>query len=290
MSTSQHSATSTASNAPVNIRGVNGAPVKTMSSLEIVDVINEERKSDAESVGTRFIALRHDNFLVKIEKHPGIDSPKFLGEYKDGTGRALKCYHLPKREAELMVMSESLKVQTRVYDRLAEKEATAALSTPDFNDPVAMARAWADAKQAERDEAARANLEAAQRQHLEHQVAEQAPAVAGFDRIANAEGAMCITDAAKNLQLQPHKLRDNLIQMGWMYRRQGKGGYVAYQDKIHAGYLKHKVGTYTDPETGERKTNPQVLVTSKGLAQLSKLLGPPPVAPTKPTRNPSCLN
>lgn len=166
----------------------------------------------------------------------------------------------------------------------------AAPNTPDFNDPVTMARAWADAKQAERDEAARADLEAAQRQQLEHQVAEQAPAVAGFDRIANAEGAMCITDAAKNLQLQPHKLRDNLIQMGWMYRRQGKGGYVAYQDKIHAGYLKHKVGSYTDPETGERKTNPQVLVTSKGLAQLSKLLGPPPVAPAKPGRSPSRLN
>ena len=61
------------------------AAVATMSSMEIVTVINEERKADSESVGTRFIALRHDNFLVKIEKHPGIDSPKFLGEYKDGT-------------------------------------------------------------------------------------------------------------------------------------------------------------------------------------------------------------
>jgi len=268
--------------------------VATMSSLEIVDVINEERKADAEAVGTRFVALRHDNFLVKIEKHPGIDSPKFLGHIEvagpNGGLRKSKCYHLPKREAELMVMSESLKVQTRVYDRLAEKDATTALSTPDFNDPVAMARAWADAKQAEREEAARADLEAAQRQQLEHQVAEQAPAVAAFDRIANSEGAMCITDAAKNLQLQPHKLRDNLLQMGWMYRRQGKGGYVAYQDKIHSGYLKHKVGSYTDPETGEKKTNPQVLVTSKGLAQLSKLLGPPPVAPVKATRSSSRLN
>lgn len=266
--------------------------VATMSSMEIVTVINEERKADAESVGTRFIALRHDNFLAKIEKHPGIDSPKFLGEYKDGTGRALKCYHLPKREAELMVMSESLKVQTRVYDRLAEQDAGAALprganiapATPDFSDPIAMARAWADAKQAERDEATRAA-------QLEHQVAELAPAVAGFNRLANAEGAMCITDAAKSLQLQPHKLRDVLLEMKWMYRRQGKGGYVAYQDRIHAGHLKHKVGNYQDPETGENKTNPQVLVTSKGLAQLSKLLGPPAPAPAaRPARSPSRLN
>lgn len=66
--------------------------------------------------------MRHDNFMVKIEKHPGIDSPKFLGQYKDSTGRTLKCYHLPKREAELMVMSESLEVQTRVYDRMTALE------------------------------------------------------------------------------------------------------------------------------------------------------------------------
>lgn len=252
------------------------AKVATMSSLEIVDVINEERKSDAEAVGTRFIALRHDNFLVKIEKHPGIDSPKFLGEYKDGTGRALKCYHLPKREAELMVMSESLKVQTRVYDRLAEKDCTTALSTPDFNDPVAMARAWADAKQAERDEAARADLEAAQRQQLEHQVAELAPAAAGLDRIANADEAMCVTDAAKTLQLAPHKLRDLLLEKKWVYPRAGKRGHVAYQDKIHAGYLKHKYGNYQDPESGEWKTSAQVLVTSKGIAKLSAILSAAP--------------
>lgn len=262
--------------------------VATMSSMEIVSVINEERKADAEAVSTRFVALRHDNFLVKIEKHPGIDSPKFLGEYKDGTGRAVKCYHLPKREAELMVMSESLKVQTRVYDRLMEQEAAAALSrnsggalaTPDFEDPVAMARAWADAKEAAREEAVRANHEAAKAAQLEHQVAELAPAAAGLDRIANADDAMCVTDAAKTLQLAPHKLRDLLLEKKWLYPRVGKRGHVAYQDKIHAGYLKHKYGNYQDPESGEWKTSAQVLVTSKGIAKLSKMLSPP--APPSP--------
>jgi hypothetical protein len=100
--------------------------IATMSSLEIVEVINEERKADAEAVGTRYVPLRHDNFLAKIEAHPGIMSPKFLGHIEipgpNGGVRKSKCYHLPKREAELMVMSESLKVQTRVYDRLAALE------------------------------------------------------------------------------------------------------------------------------------------------------------------------
>jgi hypothetical protein len=87
----------------------------TMSSVELVDVINEDREPGSAE-------LRHDNFMAKIEKHPGIQSPKFLGDYKDSRGRTYPCYYLPKRECELMVMSESLVVQTKVYDRLAALE------------------------------------------------------------------------------------------------------------------------------------------------------------------------
>jgi len=102
--------------------------VPTMSSLELVDLINEDRK--AEAAGADYTVLRHDNFMAKIEAHPGIMSPKFLGHIeiagpKGGT-RKSKCYHLPERESKLMVMSESLKVQTRVYDRMLELEASAA--------------------------------------------------------------------------------------------------------------------------------------------------------------------
>lgn len=100
--------------------------IATMSSLEILDVINEERKAEAEAAGEVFVALLHKNFIAKIEGHPGIQSAKFLADYKDTRGRTQKCYNLPKREAELMVMSESLKVQARVYDRLVELESKAA--------------------------------------------------------------------------------------------------------------------------------------------------------------------
>lgn len=90
----------------------------TMSSIELVQVINDLRE-----VGKA--ELRHDNFLKKIEKVLGSDSPKFLGEYRDSTGRPLKCYYLPKREASLMVMSESYSVQAKVYDRMTELEGAA---------------------------------------------------------------------------------------------------------------------------------------------------------------------
>jgi hypothetical protein len=91
------------------------APAVTMTSLELVTIINSMREPGRAD-------LRHDHFMAKIENHPGIDSPKFLGQYKDSTGRTLKCYQLPKRECEILVMSESLAVQAKVYDRMTKLE------------------------------------------------------------------------------------------------------------------------------------------------------------------------
>lgn len=89
-----------------------------MSSVEIVDVINAMR-------GPGKAELRHDDFLRKLRTHPGINARNFSGFYVGGNGKQEPCYYLPKREAELMVMSESLEVQTKVYDRLTELEAEA---------------------------------------------------------------------------------------------------------------------------------------------------------------------
>lgn len=110
--------------------GKSGTP--TMSSVELVDVINAMREDDRAE-------LLHKNFMVKIESHPAIDSAKFLAQYKDSTGRTLKCFQLPKRECELMVMSESLAVQAKVYDRLAEMEA-GALPAPAKVTPIDAAK------------------------------------------------------------------------------------------------------------------------------------------------------
>lgn len=103
----------------------------TMTSLELVEYINIGRKEKAESAGRPFpskghAAIKHNDLLKKIEAHPGIHSGKFFAEYTDSTGRTLKCYNLPEREARLMVMAESLEVQTKVLDKLIELEKTVA--------------------------------------------------------------------------------------------------------------------------------------------------------------------
>lgn len=87
-----------------------------MTSIEIVEIINASREDGSAE-------LLHKNFMAKIEKVLGAEhSAKFLAQYKDKTGRSLKCYALPKRETHLMVMSESYKVQAAVYDRMTELE------------------------------------------------------------------------------------------------------------------------------------------------------------------------
>lgn len=138
-------------------------------------------------------------------------------------------------------------------------------SLPNFADPAAAARAWADEVDAKQ-------VAVAKVAQLQHQVAEQAPAVAGLERIANAAGTMCISDAAKVLQIQPSKLTDLLLAKKWMYHRPGKPGYLAYQDRLQSGNLKHKLGSYTDPDTGDSKVKEQVLVTRKGLTNLAKII------------------
>jgi hypothetical protein len=89
----------------------------TMTSLEIVRLINDEREEGQAE-------LRHADFLAKVPKVIGEEPAKnFVGQYKAGNGQMQPCYNLPKREAHLMVMSESYKVQAKVYDRWQELEA-----------------------------------------------------------------------------------------------------------------------------------------------------------------------
>ncbi|MEY0513117.1 Rha family transcriptional regulator [Providencia manganoxydans] len=101
----------------------------TMTSLEMVDYINADRKAKAEMKGLAFPCreyrkLRHDHFMVKVPKVLGENqSPKFLGDYTDSKGRLYSCYRFPKREACLMAMSYSYELQAQVFDHMTELEA-----------------------------------------------------------------------------------------------------------------------------------------------------------------------
>lgn len=72
--------------------------------------------------------------------------------------------------------------------------------------------------------------------------------------------------------MQPLKLNQWLNAHGWIYRRLGKGAWIAYQEKIQSGHLTHKLTPYFDEQTGDNKVSEQVRVTGKGLTLLAKRL------------------
>lgn len=104
---------------------------------------------------------------------------------------------------------------------------------------------------------------------LEGQIEEMRPQVQALDRIANSDGSLCVTDAAKTLQVQPKALFMFLRSHHWIYSRAGSSQEVAYQDKLASGLLEHKTTTVTRSD-GSEKTVTQVRVTSKGLTRLAK--------------------
>jgi len=96
-----------------------------MTSLELVDFINEQRKAASAGQTTGEAMLRHDHFMAKVEKVLG-PVPELLGTdyYLNGTGSKVSrsIYIFPKREACLMAMSYSYEIQAKVFDRMTALE------------------------------------------------------------------------------------------------------------------------------------------------------------------------
>jgi phage antirepressor YoqD-like protein len=113
--------------------------------------------------------------------------------------------------------------------------------------------------------------------HAEHQRAEAetakaeaaAPKVAALDLIATASGSLCVTDAAKTLQMRPSALFSWMRENDWIFKRSGEN--IGYQPHLVAGNLEHKVVTVV--VGGNAKAVTQVRVTPRGLAQLATVFG-----------------
>ncbi|SEN71232.1 phage antirepressor KilAC domain-containing protein [Nitrosomonas marina] len=108
---------------------------------------------------------------------------------------------------------------------------------------------------------------------LEHKVEELKEDSEALNRISKAEGSLCITDAAKTLQIRPKNLFTWLQRHGWIYKRIGCAHYCAYQDKLNRGLMEHKSTTVLRSD-GTEKVTPQARVTPEGLEKLAKLLPP----------------
>ncbi|MBB3639833.1 phage antirepressor KilAC domain-containing protein [Variovorax atrisoli] len=227
------------------------ASAVTMTSLELVEVINSER-------GEAGAKLAHSDLLKKVPQVLGRDAGNFSSVYRGGNGQERPCYRFPKREACLMAMSYSYELQAKVFDRMSELETVTAGGR--FYVPQTMPEALRLA----------ADL-ADQNKVLTEQVETMTPKVEALTRIALADGSMCIQSAAKHLQIQPKKLFLWLSEHEWIYRRAGGTGWLGYQSRIQSGLLEHKVTT-VERSDGSEKMVEQCRITPRGLSKLAELL------------------
>src|SRR5690606_24237725 len=228
----------------------------TMSSLEIVDFINEYRAKNESSP----VQLRHDSFMAKVPKVLGENqSPKFIGDYKDPKGRTYPCYHFPKREACLMAMSYSYELQARVFDRMTSMEdALRAKNSFDITNPAHLLQAI--------EVQAKLNIE------LSEKVAVLAPKAEALEVIADTSNTYCLRECAKTIGIKESDLIKLLIDRKWVYRDSDRKLQPHAQYVINGVFTNRTSPVITNRNDGKERVFLHMRVTAFGLTRITGLV------------------
>jgi phage antirepressor YoqD-like protein len=240
----------------LSILGTSAQSLLTMSSREIADLTGKDHSNVMRDIRHMLDALKKDAL-------------SFEGIYQDAYGREKPCFNLDRELTMTLVSGYDIQLRHRVVTRLSELESQ---QQPTSLNPANLSRLQLIelAMQAEQE-----RIESEQRRaELEVKVEAMAPQVQALERIAKSDGSLCLTDAAKTLQIQLKHLTQFLHANHWIYRRPLGIGWIAYQDKIQTGHLEHKVTT-GEKSDGSEWTNTQVRITPKGLPRLAALLAQP---------------
>jgi anti-repressor protein len=234
----------------MNTRALTASTVRTMSSVELVALINKVRKED----NPEYTILEHSDFLKKVVKVLDVSAGNFSGTYKDSQNKERPCYNLPKRECHLMVMSESYKIQAAVYDRMTELEEQAAkpsFTLPDFTDPAEAAIAWAAEFKAK--QAALAQIEA------------DKPKVEFAMAVRNLDGSCLVREFAKVIGTGQNRLYNDLREAGYLMANN-----QPYQKHIDNGLFVVVEGTPFTDSKGKAHPTFTTRITGKGQVVLEK--------------------
>lgn len=219
----------------------------SMSTREIAELTGKQHKDVIRDVRVMRDALLKD----------GADL-RHLHESKDGRGYTSE-FLLDRALTETLLTGYSIPLRHRVVVRLRELEGA-------HGRAPAIPRTLPEALRLAADLAE-------QNSQLRLVVNEQAPKVEALDRIADARGSMCLTDAAKHLGVQRKQLIGWMLENRWIYRRSGRALLLGYGPRLEAGLLEHKVTVLGLDDVGGERLASQVRVTPKGLAVLAQRIG-----------------
>lgn len=223
--------------------------VPTMTSLEIVEFINNHRQANGNNT-----VLAHSDFMRKVPEVLGEEgSRNFSDTYTHPQNKqTYPCYVFQKREACLMAMSYSYDLQAEIYDRMTAMEQM--VLQPKLPSNFKEALQFLIEAEEQKEQLA---LQVAQQQQVIEVIQPKADV---YDIIANRDNTYTIRDTAKLLKMRPKDLTDWLLANGWIY---GKTSATykpfAAHDRNHLKLVASNYGT-------------QVRVTGKGLVWLARKL------------------
>ena len=197
-----------------------GATAPTMTSSDIAELVgsrHDDVKRSIDRLAERGVIVRPP--MADVSTTDAVGRPRLMGVYLIG-----------KRDSYVIVAQLSPEFTARLVDRWQELEAGAVAALPNFSDPVAAARAWADAKEGE--QRAIAQVEAAR------------PKIEFVDRYVGANGSKGFREVAKLLKANEREFRDFLIARGIMYRL--GGALMPKGPHLGAGRFEVKTGASDD--------------------------------------------
>lgn len=201
---------------------------RTMSSVDLRDLVNDARTRAGES------KVRNDQFIIRVEDELSgeLGVCSFIAHPQSGVMMA--SYELTLDQCTLVGMRESKAVRRSVLSKLKELEGPKVLATlPNFADPVAAARAWAD--------------QVEQKNQLSVEVQAQATKIHSMENLFK-EG-MTHTQFCKGLNgVNVMQVGNYLEGRSWLYNESKSG-------------LRHRVGSYA---RDKYMTEHQVEVTPHG--------------------------
>ncbi|POU21710.1 phage antirepressor protein [Acinetobacter sp. ACNIH3] len=239
----------TQNSTPFNTAIITANTVPTMTSLEIVEFINNHRQANGNNT-----VLAHSDFMRKVPEVLGEEgSRNFSDTYTHPQNKqTYPCYVFQKREACLMAMSYSYDLQAEIYDRMTAMEQM--VLQPKLPSNFKEALQFLIEAEEQKEQLA---LQVVQQQQVIEVIQPKADV---YDIIANRDNTYTIRDTAKLLKMRPKDLTDWLLANGWIY---GKTSATykpfAAHDRNHLKLVASNYGT-------------QVRVTGKGLVWLARKL------------------
>lgn len=202
--------------------------VQTMSSKDLLDLINEARISFGEN------PVRLNDFNNRVQKE--IDDYYEVVVVKNPNNTESVVYMLNEDQCLLVSMRESKSVRKNVLEKLRSLQKR----LPDFTNPVEAARAWAN--EVEAKQIAQKQLELA------------APKVEYFDKVADRTALLNATQVGQKVNMSAVVMNRHLDELN-VYNKAVKRGRVFQQWFIDKG-----LGELKQTETGHS----QAMFTTKG--------------------------